>query len=177
MPSGKAGKTFISKLARLYVVASTLECFALKACTVLQCLLLQKPHIERCSFKKASAFKNIMLWPQTFLLIIKQLTLLIISCYRGKWLQPLCHLQWHKRWCPLAGWTYTHRIWTPGVRPIGIDEVPWGIMAKAILKTLCDDIHSGARPFRHVLDLLQAVRQWYMRWKRLTPMMIPRQFC
>ena len=55
--------------------------------------------------------------------------------------------------------TYTHRIWTPGVRPIDIDEVPQGIMAKAILKTLCDDIHSAARPFRHVLDLLQAVRQ------------------
>ena len=46
MPSGKAGKTFIRELASLYIVASTLECFALKACTVLQCLLLQKPHIE-----------------------------------------------------------------------------------------------------------------------------------
>ena len=49
IPSGRAGKTFVRELARLYQAyadASTLECIALKAGTVLQCLLLQKPHAK-----------------------------------------------------------------------------------------------------------------------------------
>ena len=49
IPSGKAGKTFITELAKLYQAyadASTLECIALKACTVMQCLLLRKPHAK-----------------------------------------------------------------------------------------------------------------------------------
>lgn len=47
LPSGKAGKEFIKELARLYqsyADGSPLECIALKACSVMQCLLLQKPH-------------------------------------------------------------------------------------------------------------------------------------
>ena len=46
IPSGAAGKGFVSKLARLlqaYADASSLECIALKACMVMQVILLQKP--------------------------------------------------------------------------------------------------------------------------------------
>ena len=49
IPSGKAGKAFVRELARLYQAyadASALECIALKACSVLQCLLLQKLHAK-----------------------------------------------------------------------------------------------------------------------------------
>ena len=49
IPSGKAGKMFIRELATLYQAyadATSLECVALKACTVQQCLLLQKPHAK-----------------------------------------------------------------------------------------------------------------------------------
>ena len=49
VPSGKTGKSFIRELATLYQAysdASALECIALKACTVMQCLLLQKPHAK-----------------------------------------------------------------------------------------------------------------------------------
>ena len=44
-PFRRAGRAFVRDLARLYQAyadASTLECIALKAGTVLQCLLLQK---------------------------------------------------------------------------------------------------------------------------------------
>ena len=47
VPSGKVGKSFIQELARLYQAyadESPLECIALKACAVMQCLLLPKPH-------------------------------------------------------------------------------------------------------------------------------------
>ena len=43
VPSGKAGKAFVRELATLYQAyadATALECIALKACTVMQCLLL-----------------------------------------------------------------------------------------------------------------------------------------
>ena len=49
LPSGKAGKSFIRELSTLYQAyadATALECVALKACTVMQCLLLQKPHAK-----------------------------------------------------------------------------------------------------------------------------------
>ena len=49
VPSGKVGKAGIRELVRLYQAytdASTRECIALKACTILQCLLLQKPHAK-----------------------------------------------------------------------------------------------------------------------------------
>ena len=49
LPSGKAGKAFILELARLYqsnADNSTLGCIALKACSVMQSLLLQKPHAK-----------------------------------------------------------------------------------------------------------------------------------
>ena len=49
IPSVRAGKAFVRELARLYQAyadASTLECIALKAGTVLQCLLLQKLHAK-----------------------------------------------------------------------------------------------------------------------------------
>ena len=49
IPSGKTGKAFIRELASLYQAyadATALECVALKACTVMQCLLLQKPHAK-----------------------------------------------------------------------------------------------------------------------------------
>ena len=46
VPSGAAGKAFVSELARLfqaYADSSSLECIAMKATTVIQILLLQKP--------------------------------------------------------------------------------------------------------------------------------------
>ena len=49
VPSGKAGKSLIRELATLYQAyadATALECIALKACIVMQCLLLQKPHAK-----------------------------------------------------------------------------------------------------------------------------------
>ena len=49
IPSGSAGKAFVREVARLYQAyadASTLECIPLKAGTVLQCLMLQKPHAK-----------------------------------------------------------------------------------------------------------------------------------
>lgn len=56
VPSGMEGKAFIRELARLYqvyIVASTPECFGLKAYTVLQ-LLLQKPHAESTAKEHAA---------------------------------------------------------------------------------------------------------------------------
>lgn len=49
LPSGKAGKAFISELARLYqsyADNSPLQGIALKACSVMQSLLLQNPHAK-----------------------------------------------------------------------------------------------------------------------------------
>lgn len=49
LPSGKVGKAFIKELARLYQAyadESPLECIALKACSVMQSVLLQKPHAK-----------------------------------------------------------------------------------------------------------------------------------
>ena len=46
IPSGNAGKAFVSEIARLfqaYAEESSLECIAMKACIVCQVLLLQKP--------------------------------------------------------------------------------------------------------------------------------------
>ena len=46
IPSGNAGKKFVSQLASLsqaYADQSTLECTALKAAVVMQVVLLQKP--------------------------------------------------------------------------------------------------------------------------------------
>ena len=47
VPSGNAGKSFVSELAclfRAYAEGSALEVIALKAITVMSLLLLQKPH-------------------------------------------------------------------------------------------------------------------------------------
>ena len=49
LPSGKVGKLFVQELARLYQLyadASPLENIALKACSVMQSLLLQKPFVK-----------------------------------------------------------------------------------------------------------------------------------
>ena len=46
VPSGSTGKAFVSELARLfqaYADSSSLECIAMKATTIMQILLLQKP--------------------------------------------------------------------------------------------------------------------------------------
>ena len=46
VPSGNAGKSFVSELARLYQAyadSSSLECIAMKATTVFPILVLQKP--------------------------------------------------------------------------------------------------------------------------------------
>ena len=46
VPSGAAGKAFVSELAHLFQThadSSSLECIAMKAITVMQILLLQKP--------------------------------------------------------------------------------------------------------------------------------------
>ena len=46
LPSGKSGKSFIQELAKLYLSYAEncpLERIAMKACTVMQSLLLQKP--------------------------------------------------------------------------------------------------------------------------------------
>ena len=46
VPSGASGEAFVSELARLFQAnadTSSLECIALKATTVMQILLLQKP--------------------------------------------------------------------------------------------------------------------------------------
>ena len=59
VPSGKAGKAFVRELARLYQAyadASALECIALKACSIIQCLLLQKPHAKSKTKKTLSPF-------------------------------------------------------------------------------------------------------------------------
>ncbi|CAB4031314.1 Hypothetical predicted protein [Paramuricea clavata] len=50
VPSGRVGKSFIQELARIYQAfadTSPLECIALKACSVMQSLLLQKPFVKR----------------------------------------------------------------------------------------------------------------------------------
>ena len=49
LPSGRVGKSFIQGLARIYqafVDTSPLECIALKARSVMQSLLLQKPFVK-----------------------------------------------------------------------------------------------------------------------------------
>jgi hypothetical protein len=49
VPSGRVGKSFIQELARIYQAfadTSPLECIALKACSVMQSLLLQKPFVK-----------------------------------------------------------------------------------------------------------------------------------
>ena len=68
VPSGKAGKPFISELATLYQAyadASALECVVLKACTVMQCLLLQKPH-TKSKVKEHSVYleRRLKLWQE-----------------------------------------------------------------------------------------------------------------
>ena len=63
IPSGKTGKAFIRELASLYQAyadATALECVALKACTVMQCLLLQKPHAK--SKAKEHAVRRLKPW-------------------------------------------------------------------------------------------------------------------
>ena len=49
LPTGKVGKAFIKELARLYQAyadKSPLECIALKACSVMQSVVLQKLHAK-----------------------------------------------------------------------------------------------------------------------------------
>jgi hypothetical protein len=49
VPSGRVGKSFIQELARIYQAfadTSPLECISLKACSVMQSLLLQKPFVK-----------------------------------------------------------------------------------------------------------------------------------
>ena len=49
LPTGRVGKLFVQELARIYqsfADASPMECIALKACSVMQALLLQKPFVK-----------------------------------------------------------------------------------------------------------------------------------
>ena len=66
LPSGKAGKAFISELARLYqsyADNSPLQGIALKACSVMQSLLLQKPHAKRKTKEHVACLERRMaLW-------------------------------------------------------------------------------------------------------------------
>ena len=68
LPSGKAGKAFISELARLYqsyADNSTLECIALKACSVMQSLLLQKPHAKSKTKEHIACLeRRLVLWTE-----------------------------------------------------------------------------------------------------------------
>ena len=61
VPSGKQGTAFVTELACLYQTyadASTLECIALKVSTVFQCLMLQKP----CMQKANNLEQQLLLW-------------------------------------------------------------------------------------------------------------------
>lgn len=66
LPHGKASKAFLSELARLYQAfadASSIECLALKACAVLQCLVLQKPHARSKAKEHLSLLnRRLSLW-------------------------------------------------------------------------------------------------------------------
>ncbi len=68
VPSGAVGKDFVAELSRLflaYAESSALECIALKAATVLQVLLLQRPHADsraknhvECLRRRLAAWKE-----------------------------------------------------------------------------------------------------------------------
>ncbi len=61
VPFGSAGKCFISELARLYrsvATSSALECFALKAATVLTVVALQKPYAKSGAKTNANCLKR-----------------------------------------------------------------------------------------------------------------------
>ena len=66
--SGKAGKAFIKELTRLfqaYADESPLECIALKACSVMQCLLLQKPHARSKTKEHIACLeRRMVLWSE-----------------------------------------------------------------------------------------------------------------
>ena len=68
LPSGKARKAFISELARLYqsyADKSPLECIALKACSVMQSLLLQKPHAKSETKEHIACLeRRLVLWTE-----------------------------------------------------------------------------------------------------------------
>jgi hypothetical protein len=66
VPSGKQGTAFVIELARLYQTyadASTLEYIALKASTVFQCLMLQKPYAKSKSKDHSNSLdRRLSLW-------------------------------------------------------------------------------------------------------------------
>ncbi len=66
VPSGKAGKAFVSELARLYrayAEGSALELITLKATTILPILLLQKPHRSSKSREHVSCLeRRLTIW-------------------------------------------------------------------------------------------------------------------
>ena len=66
VPTGKAGTNFVKELTKLYQAfadASSLERIALKACTVLQCLVLQKPHARSKTKEHATHLeRRLSLW-------------------------------------------------------------------------------------------------------------------
>ena len=68
VPSGKVGKSFIRELARLYqsyADDTPLECIALKACSVFQSLMLQKPNAKSKAKEHAIHLERRMkLWTQ-----------------------------------------------------------------------------------------------------------------
>lgn len=68
VPSGKVGKSFIRELARLYqsyADNAPLQCIALKACSVMQSLLLQKPHAKSKAKEHTTHLERRMkLWAQ-----------------------------------------------------------------------------------------------------------------
>ncbi len=50
----------------------------------------------------------------------------------------------------------------PGVRPIGVGEVPRRILAKAVLRIVGQDVEEAAGPLRSVPVKTEDVRQQYM---------------
>lgn len=66
IPSGRSGKSFVQELARLYqsyADASPLDCISLKACSVMQSLLLQKPFVKSKTKDHANCLeRRLNLW-------------------------------------------------------------------------------------------------------------------
>ena len=50
----------------------------------------------------------------------------------------------------------------PGVRPIGVGEVPRHILVKVILRRLGKDLEEAARPYKYALVKMEAVMQQSM---------------
>ena len=62
------GKVFVKELAKLYQAyadESALECIALKACSVMQCLLLQKLHAKSKTKEQVACLEcRMILWTE-----------------------------------------------------------------------------------------------------------------